>query len=159
MGVDEIHLGKRQKFITVVSNLDTGEPVWFGRERRKETLDEFFTTELSRPQRMRITSPCVDIWKPYRLSIEQHAPTAGSFTTSSTSWSMLLDHVDGMLNYYRTKVRLGMVEAINGNIKSLLRRGRGYKNLVQEPAISAAESSAHGRDLDGIRGLREGGIM
>jgi len=24
---------------------------------------------------------------------------------------------------------LGMVEAINGNIKSLLRRGRGYKNL------------------------------
>jgi len=33
------------------------------------------------------------------------------------------------LNYCRTKVPLGMVEAINGNIKSLLRRGRGYKNL------------------------------
>jgi hypothetical protein len=26
-------------------------------------------------------------------------------------------------------VPLGVVEAINGNIKSLLRRGRGYKNL------------------------------
>jgi hypothetical protein len=26
-------------------------------------------------------------------------------------------------------VPLGVVEAVNGNIKSLLRRGRGYKNL------------------------------
>ena len=36
MGVDEIHLGKKQKFLTVVSNLETGEPLWFGRERKKE---------------------------------------------------------------------------------------------------------------------------
>ena len=42
---------------------------------------------------------------------------------------MLLDHLDGVLNYCRTKVRLGVVEAINGNIKTLLRRGRGYKSL------------------------------
>ena len=36
---------------------------------------------------------------------------------------------DGILNYCRTKVALGVVEAINGNIKTLLRRGRGYRNL------------------------------
>jgi transposase len=42
---------------------------------------------------------------------------------------MLLDHLEGILNYCRTKVRMGVVEAVNGNIKSLLRRGRGYKNL------------------------------
>jgi hypothetical protein len=42
---------------------------------------------------------------------------------------MLIDHVDGILNHCRTKVRFGVVEASNGNIKSLLRRGRGYKNL------------------------------
>ena len=42
---------------------------------------------------------------------------------------MLLDHLDGILNYCRTKVPLGVVEAVNGNIKALLRRGRGYKNL------------------------------
>src|SRR5216684_2652048 len=74
MGVDEIHLGKRQKFITVVSNLKSGEPVWFGRERKKETLDEFFQTELSAGQRMRISAACVDMWEPFRLSIEQWAP-------------------------------------------------------------------------------------
>ena len=42
---------------------------------------------------------------------------------------MLLDHLDGILNYRRTKVPLGVVEPVNGNIKSLLRRGRGYRNL------------------------------
>ena len=42
MGVDEIYLGKKQKVLTVVSNLESGEPLWFGRERKKETLDEFF---------------------------------------------------------------------------------------------------------------------
>jgi transposase len=42
---------------------------------------------------------------------------------------MLLDHLEGILNYCRTKVPMGVVEAINGNIKMLPRRGRGYKNL------------------------------
>jgi len=42
---------------------------------------------------------------------------------------MLLKHLDGILNYYRTKVCFGVVEAINGNIRMLLNRGRGYKNM------------------------------
>ena len=42
LGVDEIHLGKKDKFITVASNLETGEPLWFGRERKQETLESFF---------------------------------------------------------------------------------------------------------------------
>ena len=42
---------------------------------------------------------------------------------------MLLDHLEGILNYCRTKVPLGVVEAVNANIKALLRRGRGYRDL------------------------------
>jgi transposase len=34
LGVDEIYLGKSQKFLTVTSNLETGEPLWFGAEGR-----------------------------------------------------------------------------------------------------------------------------
>src|SRR2546426_12650858 len=74
MGVDEIYLGKKQKFLTVVSNLETGEPLWFGRERKKETLDEFFRSQLRSRQRKRIEAACVDMWEPFRLSIEQWAP-------------------------------------------------------------------------------------
>jgi transposase len=71
MGVDEIYLGKKQKFLSVVCNLETGEPLWFGRERKKQSLDGFFQTELSARQRRGIEAACVDMWKPYRLSIEQ----------------------------------------------------------------------------------------
>ena len=42
---------------------------------------------------------------------------------------MLLSHLEGILNYCRVPVRFGVVKAVNGNIKALLRRGRGYKNL------------------------------
>jgi hypothetical protein len=34
MGGDEIYFGKQMKFITVVSNLETGEPLWFGQDRK-----------------------------------------------------------------------------------------------------------------------------
>jgi transposase len=50
-----------------------------------------------------------------------------------------------ILNYFGVKVRFGVVEAINGNIKSILRRGRGYKNLrylllkAQRMAVTKAD--------------------
>ena len=37
-------------------------------------------------------------------------------------------HVDGILNYCRTKVPM-VVGGVNGNIKALFRRGRGHENL------------------------------
>ncbi len=74
MGVDEIYLGKTQKFLTVVSNLETGEPLWFGKDRKQETLDEFFRDELSAMQRGRITAACVDMWEPFTASILRWAP-------------------------------------------------------------------------------------
>ena len=232
MGVDEIYLGKKQKFLTVVTNLETGEPLWFGRERKKETLDEFFEQHLSAFQRSAIRAACVDMWERFRQSLEQWVPEcrivydkfhilqhasravdevrraeffrkggqmrglvkgkrwllltrwvnltagkrrqlnelftlnrrllkayllkesldrlwdyryAGAMMRYFKGWldqlrwqrltpfqklgDMLVTHLDGILNYCQIKVPRGVVEAINGNIKALLRRGRGYKNL------------------------------
>jgi transposase len=232
MGIDEMYLGKKQKFLTVVSNLETGEPLWFGRERKKETLDEFLGQHLSGFQRSVIRAACVDMWEPFRQSLKQwlpncqiiydkfhilqHASAAvdevrraeffrkggrtreivkgkrwlllsswvhldrtkkrqlnqlfalnrrvmkayllkeslarlwdyiyeGAMLRYLQSWTdqlrwqrlaplqklaaMLLKHLEGILNYCKTKVPMGVVEAVNGNIKALLRRGRGYRDL------------------------------
>jgi transposase len=232
MGVDEIYLGKTQRFLTVVSNLETSEPLWFGKDRKEETLDEFFRTELSAFQRRRIAAACVDMWEPFTASllkwapecrivfdkfhVMQHASKAvdevrrveffrkgghlrnvvkgkrwlllsrwvnldskkkqllnelfrlnrrmmkayllkesldrlwqyryeGAALRYLNQWIdqlrwqrlrpfqklavMLLRHQEGILNYCHVPVRFGVVEAVNGNIKALLRRGRGYKNL------------------------------
>ena len=42
---------------------------------------------------------------------------------------MLLKHAEGIANYCQTKVRFGVVEAVNANIRMLINRGRGYKNM------------------------------
>jgi hypothetical protein len=57
MGVSEIYLGKKTNFLTAVSNLETGEPLWFGRDRKQETLDVFLRQELSQFQRLRVRAP------------------------------------------------------------------------------------------------------
>lgn len=254
MGVDEIWLGKRTKFLTVVSNLESGEPVWFGRDRTQATLDDFFREELSRGQRQRIATACVDMWQAFTNSIHEWAPRCriiydkfhviqranaavddvrraeffrkggrvrqlvkgkrwlllsrwvhlnaakrqqlnalfalnrrvfkayllkeslerlwtyhyeGAMVRYLQSWidqlrwqrlpafdklaAMLVDHLEGLLNYCRTPVRFGVVEAINGNIKALLRRGRGYTNLrylllkAQRQAVTKTEFVAFKR--------------
>ncbi len=232
VGVDEIYRGKKGKFLTVVCNLETGEPLWFGAERKKETLDEFFRTQLRSAQRKRIEAACVDMWEPFRLSLMEWAPQCkivydkfhilqhandaidevrraeffrkgakmrelikgkrwlllsrwkhlnseergvlnrlfhlnrrvfkaymlkesleslwnyryeGAMVNYLHRWMdqlkwqrlrpfeklsvMLAKHIDGILNYCRTKVRFGVVEAVNGNIRMLINRGRGYSNM------------------------------
>jgi len=232
MGIDEIYRGKKGKFLTVVCNLETAEPLWFGRERKKETLDDFFGSQLRSGQRKRIEAACVDMWEPFRLSIEEWAPQCkivydkfhimqhandaidevrraeffrqgkekrevikgkkwllmsrwknlnsasrgdlnrlfqmnrkvfkayllkeslerlwnyryeGAMLNYLQKWmdqlkwqrlapfeklaATLLKHLHGILNYCRTKVRFGVVEAVNGNIRMLINRGRGYQNL------------------------------
>lgn len=232
MGIDEIYLGRKMKFLTVVSNLESVEPVWFGQDRKEETIDEFFARKLSARQRKGIRAVCVDMWKAFTNSVQRHAPQArivydkfhvmqhanravdevrraeffrqgksmrelvkgkrwllltrwlhldgskkrqlnqlfalnrrllkayllkesldrlwkyryeGAMNRYLLAWidqlrwqrllpfqklaQLLLDHLDGILNYCRTKVRFGIVEAVNGNIKALMRRGRGYRNL------------------------------
>ena len=60
---------------------------------------------------------------------------------------MLLDHLEEILNYCRTKVRLGVMEAVNGNIKALLRRGRGYRDLkyllLKAQRLAATKTQIH----------------
>jgi transposase len=42
--------------------------------------------------------------------------------------ALLTRHLEGILNYCRHKVPFGVVEAINANIRSMIRRGRGYRD-------------------------------
>ena len=231
VGVDEIFLGKGGKFLTVVSTLETGEPLWVGPERKRETLDRYFAEALPRRRRRFVRAVCVDMWEPFVQSLRVHLPQArivydkfhvlrhangavdetrraeffrkrgeartlvrgkrwlllrswthldradrqtlrelfalnrrlakayllreqltqlwtytyeGSARRFLTTWlralrwqrlpafqkfaRLLTRHLDGLLNYCHEKVPFGKVEAINGNIRAMLRRGRGYRD-------------------------------
>lgn len=231
LGVDEIFLGKATKFLTVVSNLEIGEPLWMGLERKRETLDRFFAEALPAARRRAVRAVCVDMWEPFVQSLRAHLPKArivydkfhvlrhannavdevrraeffrqggaarglvrgkrwlllrrwakltaderqtlqalfalnrrlwkayllkeqlerlwdftyeGAARRFLTNWlkalrwqrlpafqqlgQLLSRHLDGILSYCHEKVPFGVVEAINGNIRAMLRRGRGYRD-------------------------------
>ena len=233
LGVDEIFLGKAAKFLTVVSNLTSREPLWMGQDRKRETLDRFFAEALPPGRRRSIRAVCVDMWEPYAQSLKVHLPHArivydkfhvlkhanaavdetrraeffrkggtlrglvrgkrwllltrwhhltaekratlstlfavnrrlakayllreqleqlwaytyaGAARRFLTTWlralrwqrlpafaklaTLLLTHLDGLLAYCHEKVPFGVVEALNGTIRAVLHRGRGYRDHV-----------------------------
>ena len=230
LGVDEL-FWKKGKCLTVTSDLEAGEPIWAGPERKRESLDRFFLERLPPRRRRSVRAVCVDMWEPYLLSLREHLPKAAivfdkfhvmkhvnaavdetrraeffrqggpvrafmrgkrwllltrwknltrkkrgllheafalnrrlfkayylkeqierlwSYTYEGaarrffTDWvrslrwqrlpafrqllGTLQRHLDGILAYCHHKVPFGVVEAINGNIRAMIRRGRGYRD-------------------------------
>jgi transposase len=68
VGVDEKWLGRRHsldhEFVTIVSNLETGEPLWIGPHRRTATLQSWLDT-LSPEQKANISLFAMDMHRPF----------------------------------------------------------------------------------------------
>jgi len=103
LGVDEIHMGEKIQFITVVSNLETGEPLWFGRERKRETLDEFFRTQLRSSQRRNIAAAPfsqINWWMP----VYEIEPRNG-MAFHPLYWDRAVPNSSDTYNYYQWNLR------------------------------------------------------
>jgi transposase len=76
VGVDEKWLGRRHnfehKFVTLVSNLETGEPVWIGKDRSEMTLRRWLES-LSREQKATIQLFAMDLHKGYWAAVKNAA--------------------------------------------------------------------------------------
>ena len=72
LGVDEKYLGRRnkleEKFVTVVSNLETGEPLWIGFGRGAATLSAFLAT-LTSAQKAELRLVAMDMHDPFLAAI------------------------------------------------------------------------------------------
>jgi transposase len=72
VGVDEKWLGRRhkrkEKFVTIVSNLETGVPIWIGYGRSSETLKSWLDT-LTPEQKAAIRLFAVDMHEPFKKAI------------------------------------------------------------------------------------------
>lgn len=246
MGVDEI-FWRKGKCLTVVSDLEAGEPIWAGPERKRETLDRFFAEYLLARRRKCVRTVCVDMWEPFLHSVREHLPQAaivfdkfhvmkhvnaavdetrrqeffrqkgplravmrgkrwllltrwhnltrakktqlqqaldmnrrlfkayylkeqlerlwsynyeGAAARFFIQWLLslrwqrlpafkklartLYHHIHGILAYCKHKVLFGVVEAINGNLRALIRRGRGYQDH-EYLILKAQKSTAQAR--------------
>ena len=60
----------------VVSDLVRGRPIWFGGEDRSEASMSQFYAWLGKKKSSRIRLAVMDMWKPFRLATNAHAPQA-----------------------------------------------------------------------------------
>ena len=76
IGVDEISIRKGHTYRIVVSDLVRGRPIWFGGEDRSEASMSQFYAWLGKKKSSRIRLAVMDMWKPFRLATNAHAPQA-----------------------------------------------------------------------------------
>ena len=76
IGVDEISIRKGHSYRIVVSDLVRGRPIWFGGEDRSEASMSRFYAWLGKRKSSRIRLAVMDMWKPFRLATNTHAPQA-----------------------------------------------------------------------------------
>ncbi len=74
IGIDEVAIGRHHQYHIVVSDLDTGRPIWFGGTNRSEASLNLFYATLSLENRAQLKSAVMDMWKAFRKSTLQHAP-------------------------------------------------------------------------------------
>jgi transposase len=79
VGVDEKWLGRRHhlahKFVTIVSNLDTGEPLWIGYGRDEATLQRWINT-LTAERKAALTLVAADMHRPFLNAIRANKDLA-----------------------------------------------------------------------------------
>ena len=76
IGVDEIAIRKGHTYRIVVSDLERARPIWFGGQgRREEDFDQFFAA-LGAKKTARLQLAVMDMWRPFRNSLERNAPHA-----------------------------------------------------------------------------------
>ena len=76
IGVDEIAIRTGHTYRIVVSDLDRARPIWFGGQGRREVdFDQFFAA-LGARKTGRLQLAVMDMWRPFRNSLERNAPQA-----------------------------------------------------------------------------------
>lgn len=105
IGVDEIAIRKGHDYRIIVSDLDRERPIWVGGlGRGEEDLDSFF---LERGERKAngIRLAAMDMWKPFRKSVNKNAPGARIVYDKFHIMRHLSDALDKVrrIEYYRQR--------------------------------------------------------
>jgi len=105
LSIDEIHLGRRQKFHTLVIDLDSGRIVWVAKGRGGEALRQF--------------------WRALRLS--QAKIEAVAMAMSAAYWAAVLEHLpDAAIVFDRFHITKLVNEKLDDLRREMVREATGW---------------------------------
>jgi transposase len=107
IAIDEIYLGKKGKYITIVLNIETGAIVYVGKGKGTDSLDEFW----SKIKRSKATIEAVasDMSPAYTKAISENIPNAVHVTDHF--------HVIKLFNEKLTKLRRDLYNEVENVVK------------------------------------------
>jgi len=151
LSVDEIHLGRRHGFWTLVIDLDTGRIVWVGRGRGGDALRKFWPA--LRASRARIKAVAMDMSGAYWAAVSEHLPQA----------VVVFDrfHIIKLVNEKLDDLRREMVREATGLMKQTVKGVRYLllmrrENIDQEQLPRLDEALKHNEPLFTGYLLKEG---
>ncbi len=110
IAVDEIYLGKKRKYITIVLNIETGAIVYVGEGKGADSLDKFWT-KIKR-SKATIEAVASDMSSAYAKAISDNIPDAVHVTDHF--------HVIKLFNEKLTKLRRDLYNEVEDVIKKKL---------------------------------------
>ena len=131
--------GKRWLLLSRWVNLNTQKKRQLNAVCAKPPCDEGLSAEREPGPAVELHLRRVDVALPEEL--DRSAALAALLEADGEAGGYAAQSPGGSPNC-RTKVPLGVVEAVNGDIKALLRRGRGYRNLKYLPSLKAQRMAA-----------------
>lgn len=142
IGIDEIHIGKSQKFLTLVYQIEAGctRLLWVGKDRTTNSFERFFTL-IGQELAGKIEFVCSDMWRPYLDVIARRCPQALN----------ILDrfHIVAKLNKALDEVRAGEARRmVREGYEPVLKKKRWCllkrpENLTDKQNVSLRELLAY----------------
>jgi len=136
LGVDEISIRRGHDYRVVVSDLERGRPIWVGGRGRSEADLDLFFVDLGPRKTRRIKLAVMDMWKPFRKSVQKHVPGV----------RIVFDkfHIMRHLGEALDKVRRSEYRRLSGEDRSFI-KGQRYTLLSRRENLT----------LDGRRALKK----
>jgi transposase len=142
IGVDEIHIGKRHKFLTLVYQIeaDCVRLLWVGRDRTKHSFEKFFAL-IGEQLAGKVEFICSDMWRPYLEVIAKHCPQALNILDRFHMVAKLNKALDEVrAGEARRMVREGYEPVLKNKRWCLLKRS---ENLTDKQNVSLRELLAY----------------
>lgn len=134
IAIDEIHLGKRHRFITLVLDLDNGVVVFVGQGKGADALKPFWKRLKS--SRARVHAVATDMSPAYRSAVLEHLPKA----------TLVFDrfHIMKLLNEKLTELRRALYVEATGPLGKTVLKGIRWL-LLKNPENLDASKDEHRR--------------
>lgn len=151
LGIDEVAMAKRHRYLTVVTDLRARRVVWVGEGRKSRNLARFFRA-LPEATRSGIDCVVIDMWEAYRKSVKDWLPNA----------EVVFDkfHVVEHLNKALDEVRRSEALRLDKDDRKVLKRKRwvllkGAENLSPEQQATLGELMEANENLQKAYLLKE----